>query len=48
MFIRANVLELQGSSLYHVTDEMIADLYVLQPVMEYKILYHLYAALVVT
>ena len=45
---KANVLELQGSSLYHVVDVMIADLYVLQPVVEYRILCHLYAALVVT
>ena len=48
MFIHANVLELQGSSLYHVMNEMIADLYVLQPVMEYRIHCHLYAALFVT
>ena len=34
LFIHANVLELQGSSLYHVADEMIADLYVLRPVVE--------------
>ena len=34
--------------LYHVADEMIADLYVLRPVMEYMILYHLYASLIVT
>jgi hypothetical protein len=47
-FIRANVLELQGSSLYHVTDEIIVDFYVLQPVVLYRILCHLYAALVVT
>jgi hypothetical protein len=44
----ANVLQLQGSSLYHVADEMIADLYALRPVVEYRILCHLYAALVVT
>ena len=48
LFICANVLELQGSSLYHVADVMIADLYVLRPVVEYKILCHIYAALVVT
>ena len=48
MFICANVLELQGSSLYHVVDEMIENVYVLRPVMEYRILCHLYAALVVT
>jgi hypothetical protein len=29
-------------------DVMISDLYVLRPVMEYRILCHLYAALVVT
>ena len=43
-----NVLELQGSSLYHVADEMIEDLYVLRPVVEHRILYHFYAALIVT
>jgi hypothetical protein len=48
LFIHANVLELQGSSLYHVANEMIADFYVLRPVVEYRILCHLYAALVIT
>jgi hypothetical protein len=36
LFIYAKVMELQGSSLYHVVDEMIADLYVLRLVMEYR------------
>jgi cytosine/uracil/thiamine/allantoin permease len=36
LFIRANVLELQGSSLYHVADVMIADFYVLRVGMIYK------------
>ena len=48
LFIHANVLELQGSSLYHVMNVMITDLYVLRLVVEYMILYHFYAALVVT
>ena len=48
LFIRANVLELYGSSLHHVTDVMVSDLYVFRLVMKYKILCHFYAALVVT
>jgi hypothetical protein len=34
--------------MYHVTNVMITDLYVLRPVVEYRILGHLYATLVVT
>ena len=48
MFIHANVMELQGSSLYHFADEMIVDLYVLRLVVEHMILCHFNVALIVT
>jgi hypothetical protein len=41
MFIRADILELYGSSLHHVTDVMVSDLYVFRLVMKYMIICHL-------
>jgi hypothetical protein len=48
LLICANILELYGSSLHHMTNVVILDFYVLRLVMEHIVLCHLYAALVIT
>jgi hypothetical protein len=48
MLIRANILELYGSPLHHITNVVIPDFYVLRLVMEHMVLCHLYATLVIT
>jgi hypothetical protein len=42
LFIRANIMELYGSSLHHITNEMIPDLYVLRLIMEHIIFIQLW------
>jgi hypothetical protein len=46
--ICANILELYGSPLHHIMNIVIPYFYVLQLVMEHRVLCHLYANLVVT
>jgi hypothetical protein len=48
LLIYANILELYSSSLHHITNVVIPDFYVLQLVMEQRVLHHLYATLVIT
>jgi hypothetical protein len=48
LLICANILELYSSLLYHVTNVVIPDLYVLCLIMEHWVLCHLYATLVIT
>jgi hypothetical protein len=42
LFIRANIMELYGSSLHHITNEVISDLYVLRLIMEHIIFIQLW------
>jgi hypothetical protein len=42
MFIRANIMELYVSSLHHITNEVIPDLYVLRLIMEHIIFIQLW------
>jgi hypothetical protein len=48
LLIYANILELYGSSLHHITDVVILDFYVFLLVMEHKVLFHIYETLVIT
>jgi hypothetical protein len=44
----ANILELYDSHMHHITNVVILDLFVLQLVMEHRVLCHLNVALVIT
>jgi hypothetical protein len=48
LLIYANILELDNSLLYHVTNVVIPDLYVLRLIMEHWVISHLYATLIIT
>jgi hypothetical protein len=48
LLICANILEFYSSPLPHITNVVILDLYVLQIILEHKVLHHLYATLFIT
>jgi hypothetical protein len=48
LLICANILELYGSPLHHITNIVILGFYVLRLIIEHMVLHHLYATMVIT